>query len=195
MLEEGRLQLHVHFPGVEELEGLEQAPLVPHHKIAGEQAEGPALAAGIVDEQAAVLLLAVFDEVDCRDHHLLLGDVLDGALVPVEGQEGYVVGFLVILHLLAGAVYHVADQVGLEELGVLREGVRTCAMYWSARKSPSQIFIGMEKLAVASGAMAKWLIRAYNSINQLELRIGAKCLLLKSQAIHIIPMREVTEDR
>ena len=72
-----------------------------------------------MDEQAAAIPPALLDEVDCHADYLLLSNVLDDGLTPLEGQEGNLSHFTTVWHFLPGAVDDMSDQVGLEELDIL----------------------------------------------------------------------------
>ena len=109
-----------------------------------EETEGSAFTMPAMDEDGAVLTLSLLDEADNRVDDILVDDVLDIVLCPVEGEEAHAFDGGVVVGLSACAVDDVRDLVESKPLNILFIFVHTCAIISSPRNMLSVILVGID---------------------------------------------------
>lgn len=115
-----------------------------YHEVDGEQAEGAALAAPAMYKYGAVVSLGLLDEADDCVDDVLVDDVLDVVLCPVEGEEAHALDGVVVLGVPACAVDDMGDLVEGQPFDVLPKPNSTCAITSSPMKMQSVILTGIE---------------------------------------------------
>jgi hypothetical protein len=109
-----------------------------------EQAEGSTFTMPTVDEDCTVLAFGFLDEADYCVDDILVDDVLDVVLCPVEGEEAHALDGVVVLRVPSCAVDDVGDLVEGQPFDVLSHWGCTCAMISSPMKMLSVILTGMD---------------------------------------------------
>jgi hypothetical protein len=97
-----------------------------------------------MDEDGAVLTLSLLDEADNRVDDILVDDVLDVVLCPVEGEEAHSLDGTIVLAVPSRAVDDVGDLVEGQPFDVLCHIGSTCAITSSPMKMLSVILTGID---------------------------------------------------
>lgn len=93
--------------------------LILDDKVYGEQTKRSTLASPSVYENSSVLSFGLFDEVDDCIDDILINDVLNIVLGPVEGQETHSFDCRVVLAVSSCAVDDMGDLIERQPLDVL----------------------------------------------------------------------------
>jgi len=93
--------------------------LILDDEINCEETEGSAFAMPAVDKNCAMLAFSLFDEADYSTDDILVDDILNIVLSPVEGEKAHSFDSCVVLSMPSCAVDDVSDLIKGQPLYVL----------------------------------------------------------------------------